>query len=94
MKLLKLTAAVALALAPIASAAADTKTVPESKLQPIVNAAPAPGGIAKSSISFAESPALVAFLIAAGGSAVISGIVFTLVPNDDDGTFTVTTTTN
>ncbi|MEM7060088.1 MAG: hypothetical protein AAF557_21105 [Pseudomonadota bacterium] len=85
MKLLALVASAALAIAPLGAMANDTQVAAAS-------AAPAPGGVAKSSIDVDPIDAeLIALIVAAGGVLVIAGVVFAIT-SDDDGNPAVSTT--
>lgn len=91
MKLLGVIAAIGLAVAPLSAIADEAKiAVPNSSL---AAAAPAPGGVAKSSFDFGGPNAdLLVVGLVAGTGLIVAGTIFAIASGDDDDTTVVTTT--
>lgn len=91
MKPLAILVSILVSAAPLAAQSEEIKILTDPNA--VYSPAPSSGGAAASSFDFEGDPELVAAIIAAGGSLVIAGVIFSVIQGDD-GNFTVTTTTS
>lgn len=91
MKPISWIAAILLTAAPTIAASEEIKILTDPNA--VYSPTPASGGAAASSFEFEGDPELVAAIIAAGGSLLIAGVIFSVIQGDD-GSVSVTTATS